>query len=299
MKKIPIKKLLHNAVKDQSIEERIESLEKWRDEMWEPIILKEALEEIAEGSDTDPQEVAKETLDEIKIRNKPYPMHFISSCGELYLNSDGSINEKSELSDYLLDVAMFDMVEFWSWEQRVGGDRDCGDSLELAYWDKDGVYYEPDWAYRKNIAHGLVDAKQVIEKQKAWIRTYRPVQNDETIRPQEKREPELRYIWVVYNVINWLDKKMTKVGGVFPPVVVNDIEEFRNAVGEMKEGEMKCEHYAGPCDGMHIIEGVSVSCSYSRCYMVTRKTDEEILKDFMPKWFVDDLCDELGNITKK
>lgn len=241
--------------------------------------------------------------DEVVYPSKPYPMHFISSCGEVYVNSDGSINEKSKLSDYLLNIAKFDMDEFWSWDQRVGLDSDCGDTLELAYWDKDGVYHQPDWSFREHICPATKeDAKRAIDNQKAWIRTYRPVQNDETIRPQEKREPKLRHVWVEYNVINWEDKEMTKVGAVFPPVVVDDPSSLDEGFWKgMKEGDMKTEHYAEAWDGEHSMNDthgkpVGIPCSYSRCYMVTRKTDEEILKDFKPKWFVDDPCDEVGNL---
>ena len=239
-----------------------------------------------------------------------YPMHFISSCGEVYVNADGTINEKSKLSDYLLNIVKFDMEEFWSWDQRVGLDSDCGDTLELAYWDNDGVYHQPDWSYREHICPATKeDAKQAIEKQKSWIRTYRPLleMKIDTMRPQEKREPMLRYVWVEYNVINWEDGKPnsthhSKWGAVFPPVVVDDPSSLDEGFWKgMKEGDMRTEHYAEAWDGEHSMNDthgkpVGIPCSYSRCYMVTRKTDEEILKDFIPKWFVDDPCDEAGNL---
>jgi hypothetical protein len=111
------------------------------------------------------------------------PIHFISSCGEVYVNADGSLHKKSELSDYLVHIAKIDMEEWIAWGQRCGISCDCGDVLEVAYWDKDGEWHEPDWNFRAGVFNtDTEDAKQIIKNQKAWIRTYR-----KTPEPEPKR----------------------------------------------------------------------------------------------------------------
>ena len=43
--------------------------------------------------------------------NITQPIHFISSHGELYVNQDGTVSDKSDLSDWLLDIAKVDIAE--------------------------------------------------------------------------------------------------------------------------------------------------------------------------------------------
>ncbi len=112
--------------------------------------------------------------DEVVHPTEQEPIHLISSCGEVYVNADGSIHKKSELSDYLLNIAKIDMEEWIAWGQRCGISCDSGDVLEVAYWDKDGEWHEPDWDFRAGVFNtDTEDAKQIIKNQKAWIRTYR------------------------------------------------------------------------------------------------------------------------------
>ena len=76
--------------------------------------------------------------------NITQPIHFISSHGELYVNQDGTVSDKSDLSDWLLDIAKVDIAEWFTWTTKHGIKSDCGDVLELAYWDKSGNYIQAD-----------------------------------------------------------------------------------------------------------------------------------------------------------
>lgn len=79
------------------------------------------------------------------------PIHFISSHGELYVNQDGTISNKSDLSDWLLDIAKVDIAEWFTWTNKHNIKSDCGDVLELAYWDKSGNYIQADLDFRKDM----------------------------------------------------------------------------------------------------------------------------------------------------
>lgn len=76
-------------------------------------------------------------------------IHFVSSHGELYINQDGTVSDKSDLSDWLLDINKVDIDEWKTWTNKHNIESDCGDVLELAYWDKSGDYIEADLDFRK------------------------------------------------------------------------------------------------------------------------------------------------------
>ena len=83
--------------------------------------------------------------------NITQPIHFISSHGELYVNQDGTVSDKSDLSDWLLDIAKVDIAEWFTWTTKHGIKSDCGDVLELAYWDKSGNYIQADLDFRNDM----------------------------------------------------------------------------------------------------------------------------------------------------
>jgi hypothetical protein len=83
--------------------------------------------------------------------NIAQPIHFISSNGELYVNQDGTISDKSDLSDWLLDIAKVDIAEWFTWTAKHNIESDCGDVLELAYWDKSGNYIQADLDFRNDM----------------------------------------------------------------------------------------------------------------------------------------------------
>lgn len=83
--------------------------------------------------------------------NITQPIHFISSHGELYVNQDGTISDKSDLNDWLLDIAKVDIAEWFTWTNKHNIKSDCGDVLELAYWDKSGNYIQADLDFRKDM----------------------------------------------------------------------------------------------------------------------------------------------------
>ena len=79
-------------------------------------------------------------------------IHFCSSHGELYINNDGTIDrDRSELDDWLLTIERVNLAEWINWTQESGIGTDCGDCLELGFWDTDGDYQEPDWVWRKEL----------------------------------------------------------------------------------------------------------------------------------------------------
>jgi len=83
--------------------------------------------------------------------NITQPIHFISSHGELYVNQDGTISGKSDLSDWLLNIAKVDIAEWFTWTNKHNIKSDCGDVLELAYWDKSGNYIQADLDFRNDM----------------------------------------------------------------------------------------------------------------------------------------------------
>ena len=83
--------------------------------------------------------------------NITQPIHFISSHGELYVNQDGTISGKSDLSDWLLNIAKVDIDEWFTWTNKHNIKSDCGDVLELAYWDKSGNYIQADLDFRNDM----------------------------------------------------------------------------------------------------------------------------------------------------
>ena len=83
--------------------------------------------------------------------NITQPIHFISSHGELYVNQDGTISDKSDLSDWLLDIAKVDIAEWFTWTNKHNIKSDCGDVLELAYWDKSGNYIQANLDFRNDM----------------------------------------------------------------------------------------------------------------------------------------------------
>ena len=83
--------------------------------------------------------------------NITQPIHFISSHGELYVNQDGTISDKSDLSDWLLDIAKVDIAEWFTWTAKHNIKSDCGDVLELAYWDKSSNYIQADLDFRNDM----------------------------------------------------------------------------------------------------------------------------------------------------
>ena len=102
--------------------------------------------------------------------------HFISSNGDLYVNRDGTINqEKSDIDDWLLDIAKVDLEElehYYKLNEIEGGDLD-GDVLDFGYWDKKGSYHQPDTDWRNRTFHngflGKNSIKEVLIKSELWI----------------------------------------------------------------------------------------------------------------------------------
>lgn len=79
-------------------------------------------------------------------------VEFRSSNGTLVVNMEGHvIPEKSELSDYLMDIVKVDLVEMLKFEKSIGNELfDWGsyDILNVGYWNKDGSYEEPCHEWR-------------------------------------------------------------------------------------------------------------------------------------------------------
>lgn len=90
-------------------------------------------------------------------------IHFVSSHGELYINQDGTVSDKSDLSDWLLDIAKIDIDEWKTWTNKHNIESDCGDVLELAYWDKSGDYVEADLDFRKDMVANKISKPRSYE----------------------------------------------------------------------------------------------------------------------------------------
>ena len=91
------------------------------------------------------------------------PIHFVSSHGELYVNQDGTVSDKSDLSDWLLDIARVDIDEWKAWTKKHDIESDCGDVLELAYWDKSGRYIQADLDFRNDMVANKISKPQSYE----------------------------------------------------------------------------------------------------------------------------------------
>ena len=106
--------------------------------------------------------------------NTTQPIHFISSHGELYIHQDGTVSEKSDLSDWLLDIDKVDINEWKTWTNKHNIDSDCGDVLELAYWDKSDNYIQADLDFRNDMVANKISKPQSykIEMSATTYRTF-------------------------------------------------------------------------------------------------------------------------------
>lgn len=101
--------------------------------------------------------------------------HFISSCGELYVNFDGTIGKESEISDWLLDISKVDVEELENYYKlnNLIGALDGGDVLDFGWWDKEGEYNKPEKSWRLEVFHNqdFDEAKVlgIVEKSFGWI----------------------------------------------------------------------------------------------------------------------------------
>jgi len=106
--------------------------------------------------------------------------HFISSCGDLFIDDYGNVLPQSDLTDWLLDIGKVDVEELIHYFQLNGFDGlDDGDVLDFGYWDKNGEYHKPDITWRIETFHNqnftTEKVNEVIEKSKEWIKKYRTI----------------------------------------------------------------------------------------------------------------------------
>jgi len=111
------------------------------------------------------------------INNK---YHFISSCGDLFIDEYGNVLPNSDLTDWLLDIGKVDVEELIYYLQLNGFDGlDDGDVLDFGYWDKNGEYHKPDITWRRDTFHNQnllnTQIEEVITKTEQWLNKYRSI----------------------------------------------------------------------------------------------------------------------------
>ena len=131
--------------------------------------------------------------------NKKY--HFISSCGDLFIDDYGNVLPNSDLTDWLLDIDKVDVEELIHYLQLNGFDGlDDGDVLDFGYWDKNGEYHKPNITWRRDTFHKQdflnTQIEEVITKTEQWLNKYRSI-----FVPPSVFSP---YIGVTYE--QWLNK---------------------------------------------------------------------------------------------
>jgi hypothetical protein len=129
-------------------------------------------------------------------------IHFISSHGELYVNQNGTISDKSDLNDWLLNIAKVDIDEWKTWTNKHDIESDCGDVLELAYWDKSGNYIHADLDFRNDMVANKIPKPQSyeIEMSATTYRTFTVAANtvdeaEELAFNQLDNDPEISGTW--------------------------------------------------------------------------------------------------------
>lgn len=109
---------------------------------------------------------------------------FYSSHGFIVCDEKGTIkHELSDLSDWLNDIGKIDVEELDRYSKGLG----CypiegGDVLEFGYWDKQGVYIEPDREFRERCFHSIEFTEEqnnkLIEEAYNWIEQNRRSHNE-------------------------------------------------------------------------------------------------------------------------
>ncbi len=112
--------------------------------------------------------------------NELIPMEFESSNGLLLVNEDGTINENSEISEWLLDIEKVDIEELDNYYKIQGlGQCEGGDVLDFGWWDKEGNYNQPEKNWRLEVFHNTElndkEVDEVVEKSFNWINKNRKV----------------------------------------------------------------------------------------------------------------------------
>ena len=106
---------------------------------------------------------------------------FQSSCGELVVDENGLVNtEKSELDDWLLDIAKVDMIELSNYYKICGHKENIdldGDVLDFGFWNKEGIYNPPPKSWRIDIFHNCdkssIEQLKDIDIAEKWIKENR------------------------------------------------------------------------------------------------------------------------------
>ncbi len=112
------------------------------------------------------------------INNK---YHFISSCGDLFIDEYGNVLPNSVLTDWLLDIGKVDVEELRHYVQLNGFDvfEWEGDVLDFGYWDKNGEYHKPNITWRRDTFHKQdflnTQIEEVITKTEQWLNKYRTI----------------------------------------------------------------------------------------------------------------------------